>query len=158
MLRYLHEALRTGNIEKRYLALVSGRWSKRRTKVQKPLKKNVLQSGERIVRPSADGKESETDFSLIKSFDDCSLIEARPLTGRTHQIRVHTQVAGHPILGDEKYGDEKANRLMRQYGLKRLFLHACGLSVPLADGTRVNIEAPLSEDLQSVIEALPGLQ
>ena len=154
MLRHLHEALRVGKVDKRYQALVVGQWSKRRTKVSKPLKKNVLQSGERVVRASPEGKESETHFALLRNFADCSLIEARPLTGRTHQIRVHTQVAGHPILGDEKYGDEQANRAMRQKGLKRLFLHACALNVPLPDGSSVNVEAPLAQELQTVIDVL----
>jgi 23S rRNA pseudouridine955/2504/2580 synthase len=134
---------------------VAGRWPNRRKTINAPLKKNELQSGERIVRVSPEGKDAQTEFSVIRRFNDCTLVEARPITGRTHQIRVHAQYAGHGLIGDEKYGDESLNKRMREKGIKRLFLHAASLSfmVP-ASGKRISVEAPLSPEL---LVALDGL-
>lgn len=154
-LKALHEDLRQNRIDKIYHALVVGRWSKRRVKVEAPLKKNELKSGERIVRVDADGKASLTQFRVLQQFEHCSLIEAKPITGRTHQIRVHTQYAGHPIIGDPKYGEERANREMREQGVKRLFLHAAELRVRLpGSGERMIIKAPLEQPLQQVLNRL----
>ncbi len=155
-LRLLHTQLRSGQVDKRYLALVAGRWPNRRKTIDAPLKKNELQSGERIVRVSPEGKEAQTEFSVVRRFSDCTLVEARPITGRTHQIRVHAQYAGHGLIGDEKYGDELLNKRMREKGIKRLFLHAASLSfvVPVS-GKRICVEAPLSPDL---LVALDGLE
>ena len=79
------------------------------------------------------------------------MVEARPVSGRTHQIRVHCQYAGYPILGDEKYGDDGANANFKQLGLKRLFLHAHSLAFTL-DGRRINVQAPLPSDLEKILE------
>lgn len=154
MLRYLHEQLRLGNIDKRYWALVNGRWPKRCTVVSAPLQKNVLQSGERMVRVDEEGKKSITEFSIVDNFPGVTLVEAKPITGRTHQIRVHALSAGHPLLGDEKYGLDDANKRMREKGLKRLFLHAIKLTIPMQDAPALVVEAPLSNDLQQVIALL----
>ena len=154
MLRFLHEQLRSGGVDKRYWALVSGRWSKRKTAVSAPLQKNVLQSGERMVRVEGEGKPSLTEFSIVENFAGATLVEARPVTGRTHQIRVHAQVAGHPLLGDEKYGDVQANRIFKSLGLKRLFLHAIELHVPSPEGDGIQVRAPLDEDLDELLKRL----
>ncbi|MEH6472939.1 MAG: 23S rRNA pseudouridine(955/2504/2580) synthase RluC [Halopseudomonas sp.] len=156
-LKALHEDLRQGRISKIYHALVLGRWSKRLTKVDAPLKKNELKSGERVVRVDADGKASITEFRLLESFEGCSLIEAKPVTGRTHQIRVHTLHAGHPIIGDPKYGDEYLNKQMKGQGVKRLFLHAAELRLRLPGiSERLIIKAPIDPELKKAIVRLRG--
>ncbi|HEY3698534.1 MAG TPA: 23S rRNA pseudouridine(955/2504/2580) synthase RluC, partial [Spongiibacteraceae bacterium] len=120
----LHTALRGDGIDKRYLALAAGIWPRNRTRVEAPLEKNTLRSGERVVRVSTEGKPAQTNFTVLESFAGATLIEAAPLTGRTHQIRVHAQYAGHPLAGDEKYGEKETNAHFRELGLRRLFLHA----------------------------------
>ncbi|WP_207061236.1 23S rRNA pseudouridine(955/2504/2580) synthase RluC [Motiliproteus sp. SC1-56] len=154
-LKALHEDLRRNRVDKIYHALVAGRWPKRKTKVEAPLKKNELKSGERIVRVQADGKESRTDFRVLAHYGETSLVEAKPITGRTHQIRVHTQYAGHPIIGDEKYGDEVLNRTLKSTGVRRLFLHAAELRIRLpGSGERLCVRASLEEGLERVLEEL----
>ncbi|MCW8902518.1 23S rRNA pseudouridine(955/2504/2580) synthase RluC [Sedimenticola sp.] len=123
-LRTLHELMRSNGIDKRYIALVKGRWRRDRIEVDAPLLKNTLQGGERVVVVDPRGKESVTRFSVRERMGDFLLIEARLMTGRTHQIRVHAAHLGTPILGDEKYGDASGNREAKELGLRRLFLHA----------------------------------
>ena len=154
VLRELHRQLREDKVGKRYLALVAGRWSPRRSFVEAPLKKNTLKSGERMVRVDREGKPSRTEFSIVERLGDATLVEARPVTGRTHQIRVHCLQAGHPILGDPKYGDRDANQWAAERGLKRLFLHAAGLSFRLPSGERLELSAPLDESLENVLSRL----
>ncbi len=148
-LKYLQDLLRNeGRINKSYVALVAGVWPKKRHLVDVPLYKREARNGERHVEVDhLNGKLSRTRFSLIENFGDVSLVEAKPLTGRTHQIRVHAKYIGHSLIGDDKYGDEQLNKRMRSYGFKRLFLHAASLEVPLEDGTLLRVEAPLAEDL-----------
>ena len=153
VLKELHRQLREDKVGKRYLALVSGNWPANRHFVEAPLKKNTLKSGERVVRVDREGKAARTEFSVVERFDKATLIEARPVTGRTHQIRVHALQAGHPILGDEKYGDKAANAAAAELGLRRLFLHASALSVKLAD-RGIEVTAPLDRELESVLEKL----
>jgi len=154
-LRRLQELQRDGKIQKRYLALLSGRTRKGSWRVDSPLKKNTLKSGERIVRVDPEGKAAITHFKVKRRFAEAFLVEAELETGRTHQIRVHAASNGTPILGDPKYGDESANRVMRDLGLRRLFLHAASLRFewPGVPGSFF-IEAPLPKELQSVIETL----
>ena len=123
-LRTLHELMRSNGIDKRYITLVKGHWHRDRVEVDAPLLKNTLQGGERVVVVDPRGKESVTRFSVRERMGDFLLIEARLMTGRTHQIRVHAAHLGTPILGDEKYGDAAANREAKELGLRRLFLHA----------------------------------
>src|SRR5574344_98362 len=104
-LKSLHEQLRLKTMRKQYAALVRGQWQAHVKVVNAPLLKNVLQSGERIVRVNPEGKPSETRFHILQRFAEATLVEASPITGRTHQIRVHTAHAGHPIACDDKYGD-----------------------------------------------------
>jgi 23S rRNA pseudouridine955/2504/2580 synthase len=159
-LRALHEQIRNHELEKTYIALVSGRWPKRKVLVDAPLKKNELKSGERISVVSADGRPASTRFRVLKYLADHTLIEAMPVTGRTHQIRVHVQHSGHPIVGDERYGDDQINKLMRKRGVRRLFLHAIRIKIPgkLADGTdEIEVSAPLDKALQKFIDReVPG--
>lgn len=153
VLKDLHAQLREDRVGKRYLALVSGRWSSRRHFVEAPLKKNTLKSGERVVRVDREGKPARTEFAVVERCSEATLVEARPITGRTHQIRVHALQAGHPILGDEKYGDRDANAAAAELGLRRLFLHASALTVELA-GRPIEVHAPLDRDLENVLEKL----
>lgn len=148
MLRYLQSMLvKQEGIEKKYLALAMGHWSKRKFIVNAPLRKNELQSGERVVRVSPEGKPSRTEFKIVQQFDDVTLLQVKPITGRTHQIRVHALHESHPLVGDEKYGDEAQNKIMRSRGFRRLFLHAASLEVTMPDGEKLFVEAPLPEDL-----------
>jgi len=154
-LRHMHEQLRTGKMDKRYQALVAGQWPENRFKVKAPLRKNVLQSGERMVSVSEDGKPSETRYRILQKFDTATLVEASPITGRTHQIRVHCLHAEHPIACDPKYGDAEFDESMRQKGLNRLFLHAHSISL-IHPGTeeRVKFTAPLDATLTNTLKAL----
>ncbi|MET3998796.1 23S rRNA pseudouridine(955/2504/2580) synthase RluC [Marinobacterium sp. MBR-109] len=155
MLRYLHEALRERKVRKIYHALVVGRWSARCNQVDAPLRRFELKSGERIVRVHPDGKASITSFKVLRRYADlATLVEARPLTGRTHQIRVHTQFAGHPIVGDSKYTPDEDNDGFRQLGLRRLMLHAARLEVILPDGDRLQVDAPLDDATAASLQQL----
>ncbi|MCJ8340057.1 MAG: 23S rRNA pseudouridine(955/2504/2580) synthase RluC [Pseudomonadales bacterium] len=156
MLRHLHEALRQGmGISKTYHALVVGRWDSSNQKIDAPLRKNELSSGERVVKVQEDGKASITMFKVLRRFANvATLVEAKPITGRTHQIRVHAQFAGNPIIGDEKYGVEAVNSDMRKQGIKRLFLHAASLSITLADGEKLFFKAPLEKNLTVAVDQL----
>jgi 23S rRNA pseudouridine955/2504/2580 synthase len=156
MLRRLHELLLNRDVHKQYLTLVQGRWNPRLLRVEAPLHKNILQSGERMVRVSSKGKAAISQFSIEQSFATTTLLRVQPQTGRTHQLRVHTAYKGHPIAGDSKYGDEKFNLKMRQqYTLKRLFLHAEQLSFELpAINYHLSIHAPLPIALQQVLNRL----
>lgn len=154
MLRALHQLIREGKIVKRYLALVRGKWTLGTKQVTLPLLKNQLLSGERMVQVSADGKSTLTIFKPQKVFSQASLLAVTLHTGRTHQIRVHAATLGHPIAGDDKYGDKDFNATMRSLGLKRLFLHAEVLEFTLPDGTPIRIKANLSSDLAKLLEKL----
>ncbi|MBV7415100.1 23S rRNA pseudouridine(955/2504/2580) synthase RluC [Aeromonas encheleia] len=154
-LRSLHEQLRVKTMRKQYLALVRGQWQSHVKVVNAPLRKNDLQSGERVVRVNSDGKPSETRFRIARQFAEATLVECSPITGRTHQIRVHTQHAGHPIACDDKYGEAAFDEKMRAQGLKRLFLHAWKLSFTHpADGREMQVEAPLAPELDNFLNKL----
>ena len=154
-LRSLHEQLRVKTMRKQYLALVRGQWQPHVKVVNAPLRKNDLQSGERVVRVSGDGKPSETRFRIARQFAEATLVECSPITGRTHQIRVHTQHAGHPIACDDKYGEAAFDEKMRAQGLKRLFLHAWKLSFTHpVDDREMQVEAPLAPELDSFLNKL----
>ncbi|AMO57023.1 23S rRNA pseudouridine(955/2504/2580) synthase RluC [Endozoicomonas montiporae] len=158
MLRYLHNQFQEDKVSKIYNALVIGRWPNRKVLVNAPLQKNTLQSGERMVRVDLDGKKSKTRYQVLERYnhrgESATLVEASPITGRTHQIRVHCLHAGHAILGDDKYGTDEDNKRYRDFGLKRLFLHAARLKLTLPDGTPLTVNAPLSSDLQTVLKTL----
>ena len=155
-LRHLHEQLRNKKVQKFYHALVKGRWSAKLTKVTESLKKNDLKSGERVVIvDNINGKESETRYKVMQYFQGATLVRAFPVTGRTHQIRVHCQCKGHPIASDAKYGHPDFDLDMKDKGLKRLFLHAASIEFthPLTD-QRLKIEAPLEPSLEKLLKQL----
>ncbi|MEM7016346.1 MAG: 23S rRNA pseudouridine(955/2504/2580) synthase RluC [Pseudomonadota bacterium] len=152
MLKQFHLMLRENKLRKRYVALVKGQWPAKLKQVDAPLRKNVLRSGERIVRVDEQGKHALSRFERRERFNDATLMQINIVTGRTHQIRVHTAHTDHPIAGDEKYGDEVFNQQMRERGLKRLFLHAEQVVLPL-EGLRqpLKISAPLPADLAHLL-------
>ncbi|HEX7030536.1 MAG TPA: RluA family pseudouridine synthase [Gammaproteobacteria bacterium] len=153
-LRRVHELLREGGVEKRYLALVAGSWSRRQEEIRLTLKKQV-HGGERMVDVRADGKESVSLFRAIEYYPGATLMEVDIHTGRTHQIRVQAAHVGHPLLGDDKYGDREANRAFRKLGLKRLFLHAASIGFEWPDNhNRVDVSAPLDDDLRAVLDRI----
>lgn len=154
-LKHLHEQLRVKTMRKQYLALVRGQWQPHVKVVNAPLLKNILQSGERIVRVNSDGKPSETRFQIVQKFANATLVMASPITGRTHQIRVHTAHAGHPIACDDKYGERAFDEQVKLAGLNRLFLHAYRLTFthPVTDKD-LKLEAPLGKELQAVLDRL----
>ena len=151
-LRSLHTKLRDGEIKKQYFALLAGSWSRRTSKVDIPLRKYSKKSGERIVQVDAGGKSSISDFRPIEYFPGCTLVDVGLLTGRTHQIRVHAQESGHPVVGDSKYGDRDVNKTFRKLGLNRLFLHAHSISFESDSGEVAFYSCPLPEDLRNVLE------
>lgn len=153
VLRELHAQLRGDAVDKRYQALVIGRWPAHLKRVDAPLEKYAVASGERLVKVSAAGRKARTDYRVLKRWSRATLIEAKPVTGRTHQIRVHCKHAGHAILGDRKYADDPAERLREELNLRRLFLHAASLRFNLG-AERLYFEAPLDADLLSACETL----
>ena len=150
----LQAQLRVGSMDKKYLVLVKGRWPRECREVNAPLRKNALSSGERVVRVDVAGKAAITHFRVERHLPGYTLLQARLDTGRTHQIRVHCQLMGHPVAGDVKYGDAEANRELRRLGLKRLFLHAEGLAFDAPEGKRIRCRAPLSDDLEALLGRL----
>lgn len=153
-LRVLHELLRGRGVGKHYLALVAGRLPRGRIPVEVALDRFQLQGGERMVQVSEDGKASRSVFRAVRRFDQCTLAEVEISTGRTHQIRVHAAHIGHPIAGDDKYGDRAVNKALREVGLRRLFLHAHRLTVTWPDAAPLEVEAPLPGDLTQVLDRL----
>jgi 23S rRNA pseudouridine955/2504/2580 synthase len=147
----LHEDLRERAMDKRYLVAVAGRFRDELRRVKAPLRKYTTADGERRVAVDArEGQAAETVFRRLARSEEFSLLEAELLTGRTHQIRVHLVHVGHPILGDDKYGDFALNRALRSRGLKRMFLHAASLAFAHpATGEALTIRAPLPKDLEA---------
>ncbi len=143
-------------IEKRYLALLLGRLPDGTLSVDAPLHVGLRQGGERHVQVNGNGKPSLSHFKVIERIGGQSYCEVRIETGRTHQIRVHARHLGHPVAGDDKYGDEAANKRLRDNaGLKRLFLHASTLSFALDGGkTPYMLSAPLAPELATVLDRL----
>lgn len=157
-LRGYHQQLQQGEIEKRYLAMIAGNWGgEQRRRVDAPLQKNTLRSGERVVRVDPEGKHALTLFQVVESFSQVTLVEALLRTGRTHQIRVHLAHLGTPILGDEKYGTPASDALSKEIGLKRLALHAASLTLPRPDQPPLRIEAPLDPALRDTLKKLREL-
>jgi 23S rRNA pseudouridine955/2504/2580 synthase len=157
-LRTLHELIREGQVEKRYLALLKGHWNLGHTRIEVPLRTDIRVGGERTVKAHASGKEAVSEFRPIQWFGKrATLVEVGLHTGRTHQIRVHSAHAGNPVAGDEKYGDDAFNAAMKEAGLERMFLHAHSVSFDWPAGMKggaFSASAPLPPELARVIDAL----
>ena len=151
-LRALHELFREDGVSKTYLALLAGRWQRKKQWVDAPLLKKVAKGGERMVIVSKSGKEAQTLFRRVQQFQQATLVEASPKTGRTHQIRVHAAHLSHPIIADDRYGDIKINHEFKKRGYKRLFLHAKSLSFahPVS-GEKITLNAPLPQLLTELL-------
>jgi 23S rRNA pseudouridine955/2504/2580 synthase len=130
MLTYLHECLRLGRIHKSYLALVPGLWPDVKI-IEEPLLKREASLGGKKVIVHPEGKPATTRVKVVQRYPNHTLLKVSPLTGRTHQIRVHLAHIGHSIIGDDRYGDKNVNSTAQKLGLSRLFLHACHLTIPL---------------------------
>jgi len=160
-LRVVHALLREENttFEKRYLTLLKGPWDLGKKLIDAPLRTDTRVGGERTVRVDASGKPSLSEFRPVQFFGKrATLMEVSLLTGRTHQIRVHAQHAGHPVAGDEKYGDEVFNDEMRTLGLSRMFLHASSVSFEWPNGGgQFSVNAPLPPELARVVDKLGDL-
>ncbi|MBE4580419.1 23S rRNA pseudouridine(955/2504/2580) synthase RluC [Vibrio navarrensis] len=151
-LRHLQAQFREKTVKKYYFALVMGEWKNSCKVVNAPLLKNEVNS---IVRVNPNGKPSETRFSVLEKFTQATLVQASPITGRTHQIRVHTQYSGHPIAWDDRYGDRRFDAYTGQHGLDRLFLHAANIRfVHPATEASMEINAPMGEQLEAVLASL----
>ena len=151
-LRAFHEQLQQGQVKKLYLALVDGQWQGGKRTVDVPLRKNQLRGGERMVSVDPEGKTAISVFRPVSVYQDTSLVEVELKTGRTHQIRVHGQHIGHPLAGDEKYGDEQFNRRMRAIGLRRMLLHAHMIEfVDPYDDEVITVSSPLDENVRTVL-------
>ena len=159
VLRRLHHALRAHAVHKDYLCLVRDPWTER-VRIDAPVRRDVERGSKRIVRVDPQGgREATTLFSPVDHWAangwGGSLVRARLLTGRTHQIRVHAASAGHPLAGDDKYGDREFNKELRARGLTRLFLHAARLTLPESvTGERLEIMAPMPPDLEKFVQHL----
>lgn len=155
VLRQAHALLRENKVEKQYLAVVKGHWPRQLTHIEAALQKNILSSGERMVRVSTQGKPAMTEIVSVEHFASTSLLTIKLHTGRTHQIRVHAQHVGYPIVGDEKYGDKEFNAWYRGIGGHRLFLHAHSITVPLDYyETPLHITAPLDKEMTTLFSLL----
>jgi 23S rRNA pseudouridine955/2504/2580 synthase len=155
VLRNMHEQIRQNQVEKRYLTLLAGQWPKNKQKVDLPLLRTTLGSGERIVEVSPDGKPCLSYFFLQQQFDQAALMEVKLITGRTHQIRVHAKAQGCPVVGDDKYGVDEINSEFKELGMASLALHAQRLVfVHPATNNKVEIEAPLFKDFKRIISKL----
>ena len=156
----LHALIRNGGMHKTYLALVAGSWQLGTKRVDAPLATDNRQHGERHVRVAAAGKDSVSIFKPVQFFGPlATLMEVDIPTGRTHQIRVHASFAGHPLLGDDKYGDRERNAELKRHGLKRTFLHAQSVAFEWpGSGVPFHASAPLPGELTAVLDAITPMK
>jgi 23S rRNA pseudouridine955/2504/2580 synthase len=158
-LRTVHALLREGRVDKRYLTLVQGRWSEQKTEISVPLV-TKRGAGESRVRVATGGKAAKSEFQLLDTLGrTASLLEVAIATGRTHQIRVHAAHAGHPVAGDDRYGDPEFNEAMRRFGLHRMFLHSRSIGFVWPEsGEKFSVDVPLPQELSAVLTALAAGQ
>ena len=156
----LHALIRNGGMHKTYLGLVAGSWQLGTKRIDAPLATDNRQHGERHVRVAAAGKHSTSIFKPVTFFGSlATLMEIDIPTGRTHQIRVHASFAGHPLLGDDKYGDHERNAELKHHGLKRTFLHAQSVAFEWpGSGVPFHTSAPLPSELAGVLDAITPMK
>jgi 23S rRNA pseudouridine955/2504/2580 synthase len=154
-LRTVHALLREGAVDKRYLALVKGRWRAGTTRIDAPLMTDRRRGDDR-VKVDPQGKHARSEFRLVEAFGKvASLVEVSLSTGRTHQIRVHAAHAGHPLAGDDRYGDRQFNAQLAPRGLHRMFLHARSIAFRWPEtGEDFAVSAPLPDELVKVLAAV----
>lgn len=152
---FKNNSIKNARLDKRYLTLVKGRWKHGQRKVIKALNTDSRRHGERFVVVDANGKYASSIMTPKSVSDIASLIEVKLLTGRTHQVRVHAESEGHPVAGDQRYGESDFNKAMKKLGLSRLFLHAAQLQfIHPVTGKPKRVIAPLPEDLTAVLANL----
>lgn len=158
-LNAVQDGMRNGELEKRYLTMVAGRWQNPLQHLKSPLYKYLTADGERRVMVREDGKPSHSVVRLVQRWQKFSLLEVELKTGRTHQIRVHLQHAGFPLLGDDKYGDFPLNKALAGEGLARMFLHAALLRFrhPVS-GEMLELKAPLPAELAAFMRHVDATQ
>lgn len=151
----LHDMMRQSAGRKLYQALVTGDWVNDRQHIRKPLLKWLTADGERRVKVDPEGKPAHTIVTQMKRFGRYTLVGAELRTGRTHQIRVHLASCGHPIVGDDKYGDDAVREHFARRGFKRMFLHAARLEIahPVT-GEPMVFEAPLPRECRNLLNDL----
>jgi 23S rRNA pseudouridine955/2504/2580 synthase len=152
----LMEAFRQQEVHKIYHLIVVGQWPEKLTRVELALQRQEERGGERRVEADPEGKSARTDFRVLQRLGTvATLVEARPSTGRTHQIRVHATEQGHPLLGDDKYFTAASERLGKERGVHRLCLHAAGVefSHPQS-GARLRFAAPYDEAFTRTVAQL----
>lgn len=158
ILREVHALLREGKVTKIYWALTKGHWKQTECSVNLPLHKHYRVGGKHLVDVDQQGKTAHSLFHSLQTFNQGSLMEVSIFTGRTHQIRVHAQAQGHPIAGDDRYGDVQFNQFVRKLGLKRMFLHARLVDFTLpSTGQHIKVIAPLEPELEQFIKAFADL-
>jgi 23S rRNA pseudouridine955/2504/2580 synthase len=153
-LREMHERFREGMVEKNYLGLAVGDWQLGEQLIDEPLLVQNRKGGERHVIVSREGKPAQTKVQLSRKHGKYSLLQCSPVTGRTHQIRVHLEHYDHPLLGDERYGEGEENKAAKKLGLKRLFLHAQSIAFPDSSGNEAHFTSPLADDLEQFLGRL----
>ncbi|MBA3660707.1 MAG: RluA family pseudouridine synthase [Gammaproteobacteria bacterium] len=158
ILKEIHTLLREGKMIKKYWALTKGEWNENQLEVDFPLEKHYRQGGRHVVEVTGEGKSALTHFKVLQNFPGCQLVEATLFTGRTHQIRVHAAHSGHPIAGDDRYGESEFNKFVQKIGLKRMFLHARVIEFTLPSlNQEIRVQAPLDPELEEALSALKRL-
>ncbi|MEO5346929.1 MAG: RluA family pseudouridine synthase [Magnetococcus sp. YQC-9] len=151
--RKMQEAFKSGAVDKAYWALIAGVPRAHTGVIEQPLIKGSARGGERmVIAGGVEGLSARTRYRVLERLGEWALVVAHPDTGRTHQIRVHFQWLGHPLLGDEKYGDAALNKRLRRAGMKRMFLHAQEMRFrhPVT-GEKQVVEAPLDAELERML-------
>ncbi len=157
----LHKAIHDGEVDKYYTALLMGNWGRGKQIIDIPLQRNGIRDGRRLIQADEKGKRAVSIFYPLREYaggehaTTATLMKIRLVTGRTHQIRIHAREIGHPLAGDRRYGNGSFNQEMQANGLQRIFLHAWSVDFPHPDdGRKTQIESPLDEDLQQVLNRL----
>lgn len=153
MLKHLHQQFGQRQTQKKYLTLLDGTLPEERLLVDQPLLRQEV-SGERLVLANDEGQSAQTEFIVLQRYGPCSLVEATPLTGRTHQIRAHAAFLGSPCAGDRKYGFKERRAFWQQAGLTRLFLHAHSLAFNDLNNEPLLFSSPLAAELSQVLDGL----
>ncbi len=157
----LHKAIRDGEIDKYYTALLMGNWRRGKQMIDISLQRHRNRNGGCSAQASAKGKRAVSIFHPLREYaggehaTTATLVKIKLVTGRTHQIRIHAREIGHPLAGDCRYGNSRFNREMKANGLRRAFLHAGSVEFPHPDdGRKIRIESLLDEDLQQILSRL----
>lgn len=156
--RILSNQFKERLIRKKYLALVAGNLKSQRGKIVAPIGRDIRDRKKMGIADAIRGREAESSYETLKKLKDCTLVNVQIHSGRTHQIRVHMASIGHPVIGDQVYGNQGTNKIFAsKYGLKRQFLHATEIVFERpSDGKQLLIKSDLPEDLAAVLKRLEG--